>query len=89
MNLSDFNAMSVGRRSQPSDKELLMNLPKSSSGLPREERGSSALGGGFKDYGGNRQQGGECASADGSWKICSMDNCGSWSLYFCDALSFQ
>jgi hypothetical protein len=57
MLLSDFAAFPVGRRAQMSDKELLMNLPKSSSGLPKEERPSGALGGGFKDYGGNRQQG--------------------------------
>lgn len=59
LNLADFNAFPVGRSRQPSDKELLMQLPKSSSGLPKEERGASGLGGGFKEYGGNRQ-GGEC-----------------------------
>lgn len=34
-----------------------MQLPKSSSGLPKEERDPKQLGGAFKDYGGNRQGG--------------------------------
>jgi hypothetical protein len=58
MNLGSFMATSVGRSSQ-SDKQILMNLPKGSSGLPREEREPGALGGAFKDYGGDRQ--GACA----------------------------
>lgn len=58
--MSDFAASPfvASRRAQPSDQEILMQLPKGSSGLPKEERDSKALGGGFKDYGGNRQQGG-------------------------------
>jgi len=55
-------ATPVGRSAQ-SDKEILMNLPKGSSGLPREEREPGALGGAFKDYGGDRQ--GACA-----WSCC-------------------
>jgi hypothetical protein len=53
MALGDFMSSSSARRTA-SDKEILMALPKGSSGLPREERDSKALGGGFKDYGGNR-----------------------------------
>lgn len=61
MTLGDFGAFQAGgRRQQLSDKEILMQLPKGSSGLPKEERNSKALGGGFKDYGGNRQQGEFC-----------------------------
>lgn len=56
LSLSQFGAFQVGRRAQLSDKEILLQLPKGSSGLPKEER-DGALGGGFKDYGGNRQQG--------------------------------
>ncbi len=65
LSLSDFNAFPVGRSRQLSDKEILMQLPKGSSGLPKEERDSKALGGGFKDYGGNRGERGECG--DGGW----------------------
>ena len=44
-------------RSALDDKAILMNLPKGSSGAPREDReggGSGGLGGAFKDYGGDR-----------------------------------
>lgn len=53
MGLTDFLGAQTARRTA-SDKEILMALPKGSSGLPKEERDSNALGGGFKDYGGNR-----------------------------------
>lgn len=53
MGLNDFLA-APSRRTAESDKELLMKLPKGSSGLPREERDPNALGGAFKDYGGER-----------------------------------
>jgi hypothetical protein len=59
LSLSDFAAFPVGRSRQLSDKEILLQLPKGSSGLPKEDRDGKGLGGGFKDYGGNRQQGGE------------------------------
>jgi hypothetical protein len=42
--------------SRNNDNELLMALPKASSGLPREE-GGGRLGGAFKDYGGQRDGG--------------------------------
>lgn len=58
LSLGDFNAFPVGRSRQLSDKEILMQLPKGSSGLPKEE-GAKGLGGGFKDYGGNRGERGE------------------------------
>jgi hypothetical protein len=61
MGLTDFLGAQTARRSAPSDKELLMALPKGSSGLPREDRESKGLGGGFKDYGGNR---------DGASRLC-------------------
>eukprot|EP00775_Hariotina_reticulata_P005461 gene5461-5695_t len=54
MGLGSFMATSVGRSAQ-SDKEILAHLPKGSSGLPKEEREPGALGGAFKDYGGDRQ----------------------------------
>lgn len=57
LSLSQFGAFQVGRSRQLSDKEILLQLPKGSSGLPKEERDSKGLGGGFKDYGGNRQGG--------------------------------
>jgi hypothetical protein len=53
MGLTDFLGAQTARRTA-SDKEILMALPKGSSGLPREDRDSKGLGGGFKDYGGNR-----------------------------------
>eukprot|EP00879_Flechtneria_rotunda_P001240 GHRR01001387.1.p1 GENE.GHRR01001387.1~~GHRR01001387.1.p1 ORF type:complete len:544 (+),score=208.12 GHRR01001387.1:96-1727(+) len=58
MGLGEFFSAPVGRRPPQSDKEILLQLPKGSSGLPREERDPNALGGGFKDYGGNREGGG-------------------------------
>lgn len=54
MGLNEFMSASVGRK-PISDAEILMQLPKGSSGLPREERDPNALGGAFKDYGGDRQ----------------------------------
>lgn len=60
MDLAAFQAGS--RRAPVSDKELLLQLPKGSSGLPKEERESGALGGAFREYGGNR---------DGEWQIFS------------------
>jgi hypothetical protein len=60
LSLNEFSAFSAGRaRQQPSDKEILLSLPKGSSGLPKEDRDSKGLGGGFKDYGGNRGERGE------------------------------
>jgi hypothetical protein len=56
MSIAAFQA--AGSRSrQLSDKELLQQLPKGSSGLPKEEREGGALGGAFRDYGGNRDGG--------------------------------
>lgn len=55
MGLNDFLSVQAGRKGQASDAELLMQLPKGSSGLPREERDANALGGAFRDYGGDRQ----------------------------------
>eukprot|EP00882_Tetradesmus_deserticola_P004896 GHRQ01005159.1.p1 GENE.GHRQ01005159.1~~GHRQ01005159.1.p1 ORF type:complete len:166 (+),score=33.57 GHRQ01005159.1:133-630(+) len=56
MGLTDFLGAQTARRTA-SDKEILISLPKGSSGLPREDRDSKGLGGGFKDYGGNRDGG--------------------------------
>ena len=53
---------SVGRAA-PSDLEILAQLPKGSSGLPREERDPNALGGGFREYGGDRQGALSCLRA--------------------------
>jgi hypothetical protein len=55
MGLTDFLGAQTARRTAINEKEILMALPKGSSGLPREDRDSKGLGGGFKDYGGNRE----------------------------------
>lgn len=49
-------ASASGSRSALDDKAILLNLPKGSSGLPKEDReaGGGGLGGAFKDYGGDR-----------------------------------
>lgn len=38
-----------------SDKEILLNLPTAPRGGPREEGPPGGLGGGFRDYGGDRE----------------------------------
>ncbi len=53
MDLGTFMAAGA-RRSALTDDEIRRALPKGSSGLPREEREAGALGGAFKEYGGNR-----------------------------------
>jgi len=43
-----------GARAAADEKAILLNLPKASSGAPREEREGGGLGGAFRDYGGDR-----------------------------------
>eukprot|EP00878_Enallax_costatus_P003374 GHUV01003583.1.p1 GENE.GHUV01003583.1~~GHUV01003583.1.p1 ORF type:complete len:420 (+),score=113.52 GHUV01003583.1:116-1261(+) len=52
MDLGSFMSASLSRKAAASDAEILLQLPKGSSGLPREERDPTALGGAFRDYGG-------------------------------------
>lgn len=53
MDLNAFLNAPASRKTAVSDAEILMQLPKGSSGLSRDD--PSALGGGFRDYGGDRQ----------------------------------
>ena len=50
------------------DKQILMSLPTAPRGGPREEgegRPTGGLGGGFRDYGGDREGRGECRGNHG------------------------
>jgi hypothetical protein len=58
--LGAFLGGPASNRAAMDDKAILLNLPKGSSGAPREEREGGALGGAFRDYGGDRG-GGACA----------------------------
>lgn len=81
-----------GRAAAPSrtnDNELLMALPKASSGLPREERGSGALGGAFKDYGGQRDGGfpGQRAAAAAWQGVCNTAAVSLFAVAVLDTIS--
>lgn len=61
MSFSEFMGVPGGARggsSRTSEKEILMQLPKGSSGVKPEEREPGSLGGGFREYGGQRGGGG-------------------------------
>ena len=58
----------AARRGPVSDKEILLALPKSSSGIGADEGGApGGLGGAFTQYGGDR---GECACWGVRWVCC-------------------
>ncbi|GBF92139.1 hypothetical protein Rsub_04486 [Raphidocelis subcapitata] len=54
--LGAFLSGPAANRAAQDDKAILLSLPKGSSGAPRDE--SAALGGAFRDYGGDRGGGG-------------------------------
>lgn len=75
VSLGAFLGGSQANRAPQDDKSILLNLPKASSGQPREERDSAALGGAFRDYGGDRGGGAFAYMCVCACVLCSLVSC--------------